>query len=231
MSDGPLPREVVTGVYLLAEDRCDLDPPHAYVYAVPHAGGLLVFDAGNGLTVDSIRAAAAAVPGGGPITHVLLTHCHVDHAIGAPALQAGGALIGAHANAAAAMARDVRQMWYEHPDRVKPIHVDLVFQDGDRLDIGGLQVRVIHTPGHTSGCVCYLLTVAGRRCLVIGDLTMCAGLPGWKGSCDYDAQTLRHSQAKALETPFDVMLGGHFIWLEGGHACLAMALRREAPSP
>ena len=32
---------------------------------------------------------------------------------------------------------------------------DRLFKDGDRLDVGGLAIEVMHTPGHTPACVSY----------------------------------------------------------------------------
>jgi hydroxyacylglutathione hydrolase len=35
--------------------------------------------------------------------------------------------------------------------------VDIKLKDGDVLEVGNLKIRVIHTPGHTPGSVCYLV--------------------------------------------------------------------------
>lgn len=32
---------------------------------------------------------------------------------------------------------------------------DYLFKDGDTLSVGGMNIDVIHTPGHTSGSVCF----------------------------------------------------------------------------
>ena len=44
--------------------------------------------------------------------------------------------------------------------------------DGDRLDLGGRVLRVIHTPGHTPDCICLLDERSGE--LFAGD-TLCTG--------------------------------------------------------
>ena len=42
---------------------------------------------------------------------------------------------------------------------------DWLISDKDKLSLGELQIEVIHTPGHTEGCVCYLV----ENALICGD--------------------------------------------------------------
>src|SRR5262249_36345604 len=37
--------------------------------------------------------------------------------------------------------------------------------DGEELELGSQKIRVIHTPGHTPGSVCFLLEVDGKNLL------------------------------------------------------------------
>ena len=68
---------------------------------------------------------------------VLLTHGHRDHAADAPGLaRRRGARLAAHATSA--------------------VPHDLDLHDGDALSVGGLSLRVIHTPGHTPDSCCFL---------------------------------------------------------------------------
>jgi glyoxylase-like metal-dependent hydrolase (beta-lactamase superfamily II) len=36
-----------------------------------------------------------------------------------------------------------------------PVKPDILLNDGDILSLGNLEIRVIHTPGHTSGGLCF----------------------------------------------------------------------------
>jgi glyoxylase-like metal-dependent hydrolase (beta-lactamase superfamily II) len=45
------------------------------------------------------------------------------------------------------------------------IIADRVLKDGDILDIGSIKLEIIHTPGHTKGCVC----VKADGCIFAGD--------------------------------------------------------------
>lgn len=42
------------------------------------------------------------------------------------------------------------------PDIVPPTYEKFV-KDGDILEVGNMKIKVIHTPGHTEGGVCYLI--------------------------------------------------------------------------
>jgi hydroxyacylglutathione hydrolase len=47
---------------------------------------------------------------------------------------------------------------------------DILVKDGDVLEIGKATLRIIHTPGHTPGCICILATdSANESCLFTGD--------------------------------------------------------------
>ncbi|MFC1871609.1 MBL fold metallo-hydrolase [Chloroflexota bacterium] len=87
---------------------------------------------------------------------IVLTHEHVDH-IGAlkPVKEATGAEIAIHAaDAAALQGQGVRTAFgFSYPATPPP---DRLLQDGDSLNIGGLQFLVLHTPGHTTGGICLL---------------------------------------------------------------------------
>ena len=43
---------------------------------------------------------------------------------------------------------------------------DILFHDGDTFPLGDITVRVIHTPGHTPACVCYIV---GEDAVFTGD--------------------------------------------------------------
>mgnify|MGYP006397595979 FL=1 len=132
------------------------------------------------------------------------THVHADHLSAAPYIQerVGGKLgIGAHIttvqnvfgkifNAGTEFARDGSQF-------------DHLFKDGDTYNIGNLQGRAIHTPGHTPACMTHVIGDAA----FVGDTlfmpdagTARADFPGG------DARTLYQSIQKVLALPDDTRL-------------------------
>ncbi|MGE0873677.1 MAG: MBL fold metallo-hydrolase [Burkholderiales bacterium] len=118
-------------------------------------GDLAVIDPGPDVAAhrDALLAAGA-----GRIRWILCTHTHVDHSPGAAALkQATGAqVLGMPAPPGGSQDRNFA------PDRV-PVH-------GERIALGGVTLRAIHTPGHASNHLCYLLEETGM--LFTGDHVM-----------------------------------------------------------
>lgn len=121
---------------------------------------VLDYDQASGQTsTASADAVIAAVrEQGREVSLILETHVHADHLSAAPYIQEqiGGKIgIGAHItevqetfgkvfNEGTAFERNGSQF-------------DLLLGDGDRLNIGSLPLRVIHTPGHTPACLSYVI--------------------------------------------------------------------------
>ena len=86
---------------------------------------------------------------------LLLTHSHFDHCKDAAVLQKAGAEIYVHGDDVALIdgkGNLAEAMGFEFIS----FRPDVIVNDGDILDLYGVRVKVIHTPGHTSGGVCYL---------------------------------------------------------------------------
>ncbi len=90
------------------------------------------------------------------IKYIANSHAHIDHILGVGAVRdATGAKFLLHpadlelARNAAAMAKG----W--GMDIANPPDPDAFLADNDTIDIDGLQLSVLHTPGHTRGSVCF----------------------------------------------------------------------------
>ena len=88
------------------------------------------------------------------ITDVLLTHGHFDHAAGAKALQEKGYKIYIHENDAEKLCtfKNMAVFMGFHFDKLK---ADVLLKGSETLNIAGLEIEVIPTPGHSAGSVCY----------------------------------------------------------------------------
>jgi glyoxylase-like metal-dependent hydrolase (beta-lactamase superfamily II) len=95
---------------------------------------------------------------GAKLRWVLCTHTHQDHSPAAQAVRAatGAQIIGMPPP------NDGRQDLTFQPDRI--------MRDGERLQAPGFTLRAVHTPGHASNHLCYLLEE--ERLLFTGDHVM-----------------------------------------------------------
>jgi len=115
---------------------------------------LIVIDPGPD-DESHLRAILAAATG--PIRWILCTHTHMDHAPGAARLkQLSGATVAA--------------MVAPRTDHDFQLSVDRVLADGDVIECRDVTVRAVHTPGHASNHLCYLLEQ--NRMLFTGDHIM-----------------------------------------------------------
>jgi glyoxylase-like metal-dependent hydrolase (beta-lactamase superfamily II) len=112
------------------------------------------------------------------LTHVLLTHAHDDHVTVVPDL------LAAHPGATVALHPDDRVLWDQsHPD-LAPTQ-DLA--DGDVVQVGDVELFVLHTPGHAPGACCFHARDLGV--VFTGD-TLFVGGPGATGRSFSDFPTI-----------------------------------------
>jgi hydroxyacylglutathione hydrolase len=114
---------------------------------------------------------------------ILLTHGHYDHVQALDEVRdATGAPLGLHPADAAEFG----------------IEGDFDLTDGEALKLGSAELRVVHTPGHTPGSVCFRFD----RRAVVGD-TMFPGGPGHSRTPGALAQILASLRDKVFAWPDD----------------------------
>ena len=89
------------------------------------------------------------------LKYILLTHAHIDHMQGAKKLMARGAKLLVH-SADVPMLQDARLNLSFFFGEDETLAADRTLADGDIITLGNVEIKVIHTPGHTPGSVCYL---------------------------------------------------------------------------
>lgn len=162
---------------------------------------VLDFDAASGRTrTDSADRIIAHISANNlRVLWLIETHVHADHLTAAPYLQSklgGKIVIGAHVSIVQKAFRTIFNIGADFA--VDGSQFDRLLEEGETLDIGGLKLMAMHTPGHTPACMTYL---AGDAAF-IGDTlfmpdygTARADFPGG------DARALYRSIRKILALP------------------------------
>ncbi len=89
---------------------------------------------------------------------ILLTHGHFDHVGGVKVLrERTGAKVHVHPGDSERMQMASRQGMVFGLRVADPPPPDVLVEDGAVVPFAGSEFRVLHTPGHTPGCVTYLL--------------------------------------------------------------------------
>lgn len=188
--------------------RVIADNPGPFTYT---GTGVYIIGAGNsvcvidpGPTTDKHVAAIDRALDGKTVSHVLVTHHHVDHSpLAAPlAAKHGCKVYGFSLQAAAPAEGEIR---LEEGDDLsfKP---DVEIRDGQRFEGPDWTINTIHTPGHTSNHLCFALEE--ENCLFSGDHIM-----GWSTSVvsppDGDMGDYLASLNRVLDRNFDVIRPTH----------------------
>ncbi|MFI1800308.1 MBL fold metallo-hydrolase [Streptomyces sp. NPDC020379] len=180
---------VTSGTFALDGGTWDVDNN---VWLVGDDEEVLVVDASH--DADAIAKAV----GGRPLVAIVSTHAHNDHIDAAPALaDRTGAPVLLHPAD--------RELWdLTHPG-VAP---DRELADGQVLSVAGVELTVLHTPGHSPGAVCLYAPALGT--VFTGD-TLFQGGPGATGRSFSDFPTIIDSIRDRLLSlpPETVVRTGH----------------------
>lgn len=149
---------------------------NVYILIDPQTNESVVIDA----SFDA--EAIAAATDGTQVKAILLTHGDGDHIDVLPALKAKlGVPVGIHQADAGRLATPP----------------DFLLEDGQDYAVGAETMRVLHTPGHTPGCICLLF----GETLIAGDTLFPGGPGATRGDKDRFAQIIASITTKLYVLP------------------------------
>ena len=205
-------------LYLVASGADGFGLTHrsdCHVYLLDGGSELALIDAGAGVDTAAVMRRLAALPvERDRIRRLFVTHAHADHAGGAAALrdELGLAVSCSPEVAAILRAGDERAASVDvgraqgtyAPDYVyRATPVDEELADGQVVAVGEARVRVVATPGHATGHLCFLLEDAGRTDLFTGDTLLFGGRivlqSTWDCVLDAHIESLRRLGEHAFE--------------------------------
>ena len=174
-----------------------------------------VIDTGTGLYQNNIDTKIKEIIDPALIQQIILTHEHYDHCGGVKNiynLTNGNTRVIAH-HLAAPKIEDGKSMFANMLGGMMPkMPVDQKVDEGDTLTIGNDTFTVLHTPGHTPGCIC--LYNKEHKVLFSGDTVFAHGSFGRTDFPGGNHQQLIRSIQRLTTLDINALYPGHEEWIE-----------------
>ncbi len=140
---------------------------------------------------------------------IVITHAHIDHIGGAQKLKkATGAPVYMNSNDLELQKTMDMQAGWLGIKPPEPVEIDSPATDGDKLNMGGVEFLVLHTPGHSQGSIS--LWIPGEKMLVSGDTLFRESIGRTDLPGGDSRQILRSIHDKLLPLPDEtVVVPGH----------------------
>jgi len=181
--------------------QLEIGPMQNYVYLIGSLETRKVAVIDAAWEIDTILRTAAADDM--EITHALVTHTHPDHV--------GGRFAGTEIAGVAELLSKCKARVVVHKaeaEFLKGLSVtDLIkAESGDKINVGGVEIQLLHTPGHTPGSQCFLVD----RRIVSGD-TLFVGSCGRVDLPGSDPEQMYYSLTQKLMALPDetILFPGH----------------------
>lgn len=209
-------------VYLVAGSGYGISPTgDCNCYVVDGGSELALIDTGGGLGVKAMMENMRK-DGLDPkkITKILITHSHFDHIGGNYEFrEATGSKIISHPADKEAIETlneySLYTMAQERGLEFKAAPVDETVVDGDIIKVGEVELKTVENPGHTPGCISFLLDDDGVLSLLCGDIAGASGNLGYINGPGFVLDDWKASIKKLAALKPERMYPGHGTFLLG----------------
>ena len=215
--------QVTEGVYFI-EGRDDMIPDsHVYIIGKPESNDLSMIDVGlagkGGYKLDAIKAEGIDL---NDIKRIIMTHTHLDHLSCLPEIKAEIPDIEpwVHTKEAEPLEqgdergvygmdafKNMCQAQYGLQDGAFKLTVDRKLNDGDMLEVGGMEWEILHIPGHSAGAIA--LYEKEEKILIPGDVVYADYAIGRFDLHGADPSQHRDSLLRLADLDVKILLPGH----------------------
>ena len=201
--------EIIDGIYLIGGPNIT-SADDAAIYLIDFASDVVMIDAGAGRSSTQIVRNIEML-GFNPanISHLILTHCHIDHIGSVPFFKERyGTKILIHELDAKAVETGesfkTAANWYG--TTFPPTKVDQKLTGSHEiLKFGAEELHCLHTPGHTPGSIAAYLDRGGKRVLFGQDIH-----GPFNAQFGSDIEAWKKSMQLLLKLSADILCEGHF---------------------
>ena len=186
-----------------------------------------IIDCGTGLYKSEVNRNIKNIVDPENIKQIILTHEHYDHCGGVKEifnLTGKKAKVISHINASEKIEKGESQFAKMLGGVMPKMPIDIKLNDGDEIQIGDENFQVLHTPGHTPGCICLYNTVS--KSLISGDTVFSNGSFGRYDFPGGNLQLLKNSINRLAGLDVENLYPGHESFIEGGgNSHLSLSLK------
>jgi len=201
--------EITGGIYLIGGPNIT-SSDDAAIYLIDFSGVLVLIDAGVGRSaLQIVRNIEMLGLNPANISHLILTHCHIDHIGSAPFFNEryGTKILIHELDAKAVETGDSLKTaanWYG--TTFPPTHVDQKLKGSHEiLKFGSEELHCLHTPGHTPGSIAIYMDRDGKRVLFGQDIH-----GPFNDAFGSDIEAWKKSMQTLLALDADILCEGHF---------------------
>lgn len=201
--------EIVHGIYLVGGPNITA-ADDAAVYLIDCDSEMILIDAGAGRSFPQIvRNIEMLGLNPADTSHIILTHCHIDHIGSAPLFRGkyGTKIIIHELDAKAVETGDELKTaanWYG--TTFPPTKIDRKLSGASEiLKFGRQEFHCLHTPGHTPGSIVVYMDRAGKRILFGQDIH-----GPFHAAFGSDIEAWKKSMWSLLALKADILCEGHF---------------------